>query len=194
MMHFCTLSTPPHNLSFAAQWKQYHGLCLGMARRWTNLTRALTPDDLAQVAMIKVWRASASYSDINEALVRSIAFNAFADICRSVRNGREPSYDDSIVPDEKEEDVSVEIPAFPNGDESRDSTLDLEPLLSILSPRQCLVIEKSYGLGAAQWEQSDESIACDLGITRQTVISDRKKAIREMQNRVGRRTARAMAL
>ena len=90
------------------------------------------------------------------------------------------------------EDVD-DNPAYSISSESSSLSLDLEPLLACLTHRQRQVIEKSFGIGAEWWEQTDDSIAEDLGITRQTVISDRKKAIREMQIRVGIRTTRVMA-
>lgn len=207
MMQSSTLRDNAQKPPFEYYWETIHELCLGKARYWHNHPRHHTPDDLAQIAAIKVWMAFDSYDETRplKAFVNKIAFNAFVDACKSDEVVYEISYDelrpakrvqeDTTVPSvgpANNEDVDAN-PAYSISSESSSLSLDLEPLLACLTHRQRQVIEKSFGIGAEWWEQTDDSIAEDLGVTRQTVISDRKKAIREMQIRVGIRTTRVMA-
>lgn len=207
MMHQCTLSNHANKPTFESKWDEIYGICLRKACRWHNHPVYQTSHDLAQIAAIKVWKAFDQYDWERPlaAFVNTIAFNAFVDACRSNEVVYEVSFDElrpavslkdemtcSIVKDSAE-DISESNPIYSIAGESSSIALDLEPLLSYLSWRQRLVIEMSFGLGDCLWERTDESIAEKLGVTRQTVISDRKKAIEEMRIRVGIRTPRVMA-
>ena len=206
-MKLCTLRDNTQKELSRNQWKEIYGFCLRKAGYWHNHPRYHTPDDLAQIAAIKVWMAFDSYDETRplKAFVNKIAFNAFVDACKSDEGVYEVSFDEMRPSKRVQEDTTVpsvgpvnkedadDNPVYSIGGENSFLSLDLEPLLACLTHRQRLVIEKSFGIGAEWWEQTDDSIAEDLGVTRQTVISDRKKAIREMQIRVGKRTTRVMA-
>lgn len=201
MMQSSTLSDNAQKPPFAYYWETIYELCLRKARCWHNRPRVFTPDDLAQIAAIKVWKAFNSYDRTSslEPFVKKIAKNACLDACKSyedvllslamwVREETIASSDGHA----NNEDVD-DNPVYAKDSESSASALVLEDLMENLTPRERQVIEKSYGIGVESWEQADDSIAESLGVTRQTVISDRKKAIKEMQTRVGKRTTRAMA-
>ena len=207
MMQSSTLRDNEQDLLFESRWKEIYKICLKMALSWHSHLRYLTPDDLAQIAAIKVWMAFdvIRKSPTIDAFVKKVAFNAFIDAGKSEEGIYEISYDEmrpanrpqrdtdiySVDPDDDEGDY--DDPKYFIGSESRYLPLKLESLLKYLTDRQRQVIEKSYALGSTCWEQTDDSIAKDLHVTRQTVIADRKKGIREMQARARTRTKGAMA-
>lgn len=200
MSNQSSLSNHAEESFFEKKWDEIYTLCLRKASRWHNHPRYHEPQDLAQIAAIKVWKAIGGYDSSRPlaAFVNTIAFNAFIDACRSNEQVYEVSLDEtrpvsllhaqvvSTVMD-RNDDIDTDLrPAYLIESESSSLALDLEPLLGCLPTRQRQVIEISFGLGRCWWERTDESIAEELGITRQTVISDRKKAILDMQTRVGR--------
>ena len=199
-------STRAKKPSFESKWDEIFGICFCKARHWTTIPRHLEAQDLAAIATEKVWLAFDEYDGIRplRAFVNKIAFNAFVDTCRSHNTSMESKLDETLKasPNEprqetllngkvvtsivdSDEDVENR-PAYSLESESSSIALGLEPLLSCLPIRQRQVIEMSFGLGENWWERTDDSIADELGITRQTVISDRKKALLDMQTRVGR--------
>lgn len=207
MMQQSTLSNNhAKKTSFESKWEEIFGICLCKARHWTTIPRHLEAQDLAVIAAEKVWIVFEEYDGTRplHAFVNKIAFNAFVDTCRSndtfmvskldeTRRGnpdetRQPTLlTGKVVTSVVENDEDVENrPAYSLESESSSIALALEPLLSCLPARQRKVIEMSFGLGENWWERTDDSIADELGITRQTVISDRKKALLDMQTRVGR--------
>ena len=176
MLYQSTHFTRADEAFIEKNWEEIYSLCLRLAKRWHNLPRHYEPQDLAQIAAVKVWMAIDKFDADRSlsAFVYSIAYNAFVDACRSRKDMFEFSQDDVL-------------PATLIESENGSSALDMEPLLECLSARQRRVIEMSFGLGEFLWDRTDESIAEELGITRQTVISDRRKALQEIQTRVGRR-------
>ena len=182
------------------EWDEIYTICLRKANCWHNHPRYHEPQDLAQIAVIKVWKAIDQYDADRPlaAFVNTIAFNAFIDTCRSNEDVYEVSLDETrpvsalqeqvvcAVVDRNEDNDTETRPAYSIENESSSIASGLEVLLECLPIRQRQVIEMSFGLGRCWWERTDESIAEELGITRQTVISDRKKAILDMQTRVGR--------
>lgn len=200
MRNQSTLSDHAEKSFFEKKWDEIYTLCLKKAIRWHNHPRYHEPQDLAQIAVIKVWRAIDDYDKSRPlaAFVNTIAFNAFVDACRSNEDVYEVSLDETLpvsslqgnvvcsVIDRNDDNDTETRPAYSVESESSSIALALEPLLGCLPARQRQVIEMSFGLGQNWWERTDESIAEELGITRQTVISDRKKAILDMQTRVGR--------
>ena len=205
-MHQSTLSNHAEKSAFESKWDYIHNICLRKAFRWVkSCPRCYEAQDLAMMAAEKVCCVFHKY-DASKPLdkyVNSIAFSVFVDISR----GRDPycelSLDETRQESVLQEGVACSVidrdddtenrPAYSVESESSSIALALEPLLSCLPWRQRMVIEMSFGLGDCWWERTDESIAEELGVTRQTVISDRKKAIEEMQIRVGTRTTRVMA-
>lgn len=199
-------STRATKTSFESKWDEIFGICLCKARHWTTIPCHLEAQDLAVIAAEKVWLVFDKYDGARplRAFVNTIAFNAFVDTCRSNGTSMVSKLDETRLgnPDEArqptlltgkvvtsvvENDEDVETrPAYSLESESSSIALALEPLLSCLPARQRKVIEMSFGLGENWWERTDDSIADELGITRQTVISDRKKALLDMQTRVGR--------
>lgn len=207
MMQQSTLSNNhAKKTSFESKWKEIFGICLCKARHWTTIPRQLEAQDLAVIAAEKVWIVFEEYDGTRplRAFVNKIAFNAFVDTCRSNDSSMVSKLDETrrwnpdetrqptlltgkVVTSVVENDEDVENrPAYSLESESSSIALALEPLLSCLPARQRKVIEMSFGLGENWWERTDDSIADELGITRQTVISDRKKALLDMQTRVGR--------
>lgn len=206
MVNNSTLSNRAQKPSFESMYGEIYGICLSKAHRWTTIPRHLEAQDLAAIATEKVWLAFDEYDESRplEAFVKAIAFNAFVDTCRSNNTSILSKLDETrrVHPDEPcqptlfsgkvvtsvvENDEDEENrPAYSLESESCSITLALEPLLSCLPQRQRIVIEMSFGLGNNWWERTDDNIAEELGITRQTVISDRKKALLDMQTRVGR--------
>lgn len=205
-MHQSTLSSHAEKSSFESNWNEIQDICLRKAHRWVNsCPRCYEAADLAMMAAEKVWRVFKQY-DATKPLgkyVNSIAFSVFVDISRGKGPYCEVSLDETRPDPDRKEDVVCSVvdrdddtenrPAYSVESESSSIALALEPLLACLPIRQRMVIEMSFGLGDCWWERTDESIAEELGVTRQTVISDRKKAIEEMQIRVGTRTTRVMA-
>lgn len=201
MRNQSTLSSYAEKTFFKKEWETIYNLCLKKAKYWYNRPSYFEPQDLAQIAAVKVWKAIDQFDDQRSSLdsfVNVIANNAFVDACRGKENVYEYSLDETrpasalkgkvvcSVVDSEDDNDAESCPAFLMEDESRLITLELEPLLECLPARQRQVIEMSFCLGNSCWERTDESIAEELGITRQTVISDRKKALLEMQIRVGR--------
>ena len=206
MVNLSTLSNRAQKPSFESMYGEIFGICLSKARHWTTIPRHLEAQDLAAIAVEKVWFAFNEYDGIRplSAFVNKIAFNAFVDTCRSHNTSMESKLDETrkASPNEprqetllngkvvtsiinSDEDVENR-PAYSLESESSYIALDLEPLLSCLPARQRQVIEMSFGIGKRWWEQTDGDIAEELGVTRQTVISDRKRALQNMQTRVGR--------
>lgn len=199
---------------FEEKWDLIYTLCLKSALRWRNYPRHLTAEDLAQIATLKIWEARGQFKvdksladDEKKILFVSffyrVVHNAFIDACRNNGDIRvvslEETYPVSTLQEvftydfaDKNDDDSVDShQADLEEIESNASASALEPLLENLPARQRKVIEMTYGLGQYDWRQNDEKIAVELGITRQTVISDRKKALLDMQTRVGRIGVRA---
>lgn len=198
MSNQSSLSNHAEKPSFESKWEEILSICLGKARNWTTIPRHLEAKDLAAIAAEKVWLAFEEYDETRplRAFVNTIAFNAFVDTCRgntswesSLDEARPESLPDvnvaTSVVDNNDDDVETR-PAYSVESESSSIALGLEPLLECLPIRQRQVIEMSFGLGDNLCEWPDESIAEKLGVTRQTVISDKKKALRDMQTRVGR--------
>ena len=202
MSNQSSLSNHAEKTFFEKESRTIYNQCLKKAQRWHNHPRYFEPQDLAEFAFIKVWMAMDKYDESQPlaAFVNTIAFNAFVDACRSNGGVYEVSLDETLPPasttlqgkvvcsvvDRNEHNDTENRPAYSIESESSSIALALEPLLGCLPTRQRQVIEMSFGLGQNWWERTDESIAEELGITRQTVISDRKKAILDMQTRVGR--------
>lgn len=156
-------------------------ICLSMARRFRNRTRALEDADLASDAYIKVWNAIESVisADNPMAVVMRIVVNSYIDACRSPRNG---------------EDDPLDFDCPYNGQEKSWTEEDwLEDLFTPLDARERQIIERLFGIGSCQWESPCECIASELGITRQTVLSVKKKALDKMINRTVKRTSRSIA-
>lgn len=199
-MNNSSISNREKKSFFEQNWGEIYSLCLQKAKRWHNHPRYHEPQDLAQIAAIKVWRAIDQYDQNRPlaAFVNTIAFNAFVDACRSNETVYEVSLDETrpasfhhcnvVCPVmDRDDDNDTEIrPAYSIRCESVSVASDLEPLLECLPDRQRLVVAMSFGLGQNWWEMTDDNIAEELGVTRQTVISDRKKAILDMQTRVGK--------
>lgn len=199
-------STRAKKPSFESKWDEIFGICFCKARHWTTIPRHLEAQDLAVIAAEKVWLVFEEYDGTRplRAFVNKIAFNAFVDTCRSNDTSMVSKLDETrrVNPDEPrqstlltgkvvtsvvENDEDVEKrPAYSLESESSSIALGLEPLLSCLPARQRQVIEMSFGIGKNLCEWPDECIAEKLGVTRQTVISDKKKALLDMQTRVGR--------
>jgi len=199
-------STRAKKPSFESKWDEIFGICFCKARHWTTIPRHLEAQDLAVIAAEKVWLAFDEYDGIRplRAFVNKIAFNAFVDTCRSHNTSMESKLDETrkaspneprqetllngkVVTSIVDSDEDVENrPAYSLESESSSIALGLEPLLSCLPARQRQVIEMSFGIGKNLCEWPDECIAEKLGVTRQTVISDKKKALLDMQTRVGR--------
>lgn len=199
MVKYPTLCSRGQKPSFESKWDEILGICLRKARIWTTIPRHLEAQDLASIAATKVWLAFDEYDGERpfRAFVNKIAFNAFVDTCRKnytpwefpldetrTRDVLDGKFVTSIVDNDEDDDNR---PAYSVENESSSIiALGLEPLLSGLPTRQRQVIELSFGIGNNLCEWPDECIAEKLGITRQTVISDKKKALLDMQTRVGR--------
>ena len=180
-------------LSFEYNWEEIFRICLGKARRWENIPRFLEAKDLAVIAAEKIWLAFDEYDGIRplRAFVNTIAKNAIMDICRGnavlessldetrLASSNADDKDDASESD-ADDDYSGCVPAYLEDSESTSLASSTAPLLGCLPSRQRMVIEMSYGLGDNYCEWPDDSIAQKLGITRQTVISDRKKALKGM--------------
>lgn len=185
---------------FRKKFEKIYGTCWGIARRWSNHSAALQASDLAQVAVTKVWLARAQFVEDMDImpLVVKIAVNAYKDICKSLHNEDGTPLDDAFMetlPNDAQEtcEEADHLDSAILEDENCSADIDLESFHSILTPRQMLIIEKSYAVGDCQWEQCDERIADDLGLSRQTVIAERKKALTIMRNRNKKRTSRGIA-
>lgn len=179
-----------------------YSLCRGISRKWKYHSAALESADLTQIAVTKVWLASRQldvHTDIMP-LAATIAINSCYDVCKSPKNEQCLSFDEtfmtSIIKDEYErhEDIDSEFEFDFQGEESCASDINLESVLSGVSPRQRIIIEKTFAVGRSQWEHSDESIAESLGITRQTVSAERKKAFEIIRNRYGKRTKKGIGV
>lgn len=207
MVNYSTLSNRAQKPSFESKWDEILGICLSKAKIWTTIPRHLEAQDLASIAATKVWLAFDEYDGERplRAFVNKIAFNAFVDTCRSHNTSMESKLDETrkVSPDEPRQETFLDgkvVTSVVDNDEDVDDrpaysvesesssiiALGLEPLLSCLPARQRQVIEMSFGIGGNLCEWPDECIAEKLGITRQTVISDKKKALLDMQTRVGR--------
>lgn len=206
MVNNSTLSNRAQKPSFESKYGEIFGICLSKARFWTNIPRHLEAQDLAAIATEKVWLAFNEYDGVRplRAFVNKIAFNAFVDTCRGHDSSMESKLDETrkaspneprqetllngkVVTSIVDSDEDVENrPAYSLESESSSITLGLEPLLSCLTTIQRRVIEMSFGIGDNLCEWPDECIAEKLGVSRQTVISHRKKALLDMQTRVGR--------
>lgn len=190
-------------LTFESKANEIFQRCYYYALLWKNHSLAYTAEDLAQEALIRIWQAFDKYDASKSKLttfVYEIATNVFKDICKSTRNAFAESYNvlfeeaPAFVVESKashEEYFSGKAVSFKGIDVS--SLDDLYPayvdrLMSHLPERQHSIVERTYGVGNHPWEQSDKCIAEELGITRQTVISDRKKAIETMKLRAVKRT------
>ncbi len=202
-----TLSAHSYDFFFESNCREIYNLCYKRASYWRNHPAYQTTEDLAQIAVIKVWRAIDRY-DVNrplQAFVNEIAFNAFVDACRKDRGVyeisfselyREPSFQKAVSEKNEKAKREGEEESRPLEEieaETKSVALELVPELSLLPWRQRAVIERSFGLGDCWWEQDDESIAKELGISRQTVISDRKKALEKMQIYAGKRAKSCIA-
>ena len=206
MVNNSTLSNRAQKPSFESMYGEIFGICLSKAQNWTTIPRYLEAQDLAAIATEKVWLAFDEYDGIRplRPFVNKIASNAFVDTCRSHNTSMESKLDETrkaspneprqetllngkVVTSIVDSDEDAENrPAYSLESESSYIALGLEPLLSCLPARQRQVIEMSFGIGNNVCELPDECIAEKLGVTRQTVISDKKKAILDMQTRVGR--------
>lgn len=189
---------------FNREYNKIMNICMSVARRWVvSCNRAYEAKDLAQVAIIKVWKALDKNYDSSKPLkpfVYKIAVNTYKDI----RKGKDGLSKERVEDKRRSKRRSTgETRDYDSAEEVRlneenearavylkEITLDLEPLLSRLTIRERKVIEMSFGLGDCWWEMPDDIIADELGITRQTVISDRKKAILDMHSRVSVGTAK----
>lgn len=184
---------------FEVHYDEIWTICLRKARCFeASCDRVYQAMDLAQIAVVKVWKAFDNYDPSKARLstyVNKIAFSAFIDTVRGKDAFSEERIDETrpisilqgkVVTSVNDDDEIENRPAYSVENESNSIDLAFENLLAFLPHRQRLVIEMSFGLGDSWWERPDESIAEELDITRQTVISDRKKALLDMQTRVGR--------
>lgn len=192
---------------FESNWNEIYDICLKKASYWRNHPAYQTAEDLAQIAVIKVWEAIERYDRERpmKAFVNEIAFNAFVDACRKDKGVYEISFSELYMEPSFQEKAHKKKGEVENEDEGEASPLEdisnetgsaaveLVPELICLPWRQRVVIERSFGLGDSWWEQTDDSIAEELGITRQTVISDRKKALESMQLLVCKRAGSYIA-
>lgn len=142
------------------------------------IDRAKTAEDYALTATIKFWKSGFANLNPNEsfaAYVGTMAKNAAIDDFRAwkFKKKTKKGYRHLMVPLPENFDVR---------DECCLEEINIDSLLSCLPARQKQVIEHSFGVGSALEEIKDNEIAHLLGITRQTVSSDRKKAIETMRS------------
>ncbi len=190
---------------FNREYNKIMNICMSVARRWVvSCNRAYEAKDLAQVAIIKVWKSLDKHYDSSKPLepfVYKIAVNTYKDIRKGKdglseervederrSTGETRDYDSAEEVHLNEENEARAVYLLEN--DAKAITLELEPLLSRLSIRERKVIEMTFGLGSCWSEKPDDVIAYELGITRQTVSSDRKNAILDMQSRVSVGTAK----
>ena len=140
--------------------------------------RATTAEDYALIVTIKFWKSGLARFNPNESLsayVGKMTANAVIDGFKAYK-----------FKEKAENGYRPLMVSLPEQFEVRDACcleeIDIDGLLSCLPDRQKQVIEHSFGVGCALKEIKDEEIARLLGVTRQTVSSDRKKAIEKMRN------------
>jgi RNA polymerase sigma factor (sigma-70 family) len=153
------------------------------------IDRAKTAEDYALTATIKFWKSGFAHINPNESLsayVGKMANNAAIDDFRAwkFKKKTKNGYRHLMVPLPEKFDVR---------DERCLDEINIDSLLSCLPARQKQVIEHSFGVGRALEVIKDNEIAHLLGITRQTVSSDRKKAIETMRNNYKKGTINRMA-
>ena len=160
---------------------ELQAVCIGKARRWGIDDPAKTPEDYAMIAIEKFWfgydlliahlgiKDLTGQDAVNEAMgfIHEVAKNSFISEHRKWIRKQE-----------------AETMCQDQCDDER--VLDLSPFLAMLPKRQRAVIERSYGLGGALYEQPDERIAEELEISRQTVFADRTKGLETMRKLVGK--------
>ena len=206
MMHSSTLRNHADVNSFELEWDSIFKICLRKASCWIrSCPRCYETEDLAMMAAEKVWRVFDNYDKSKplDKYVNTIAFSVFVDVCRGKNPYSEFSLDEtrpgptlqkrSVISDENRDDDTDNRPAYSVESESCSIALALEAYLACLEPRHRKVIEMSFGLGDCWWERTDDSIAEELHVSRQTVITDRKKAIERIKNSVVKGTKRVMA-
>ena len=169
--------------------KKVFSIAYESVRSLKFIDRAKTADDYALTATIKFWKSGFDNFNPNESLaayVGKMTRNSVTDDFRAwkYKEKTKNGYRHLMVPLPEIFDVR---------DECCLDEINIDSLLSCLPTRQKQVIEHSFGVGRALEEIKDNEIAHLLGITRQTVSSDRKKAIETMRNNFKKGTINRMA-
>lgn len=170
--------------SFDRQYHEIRSRCFHQALSWKCIPAALETEDLVQEALVKIWEASPRFEQARSPwpLVKVIANNAFKDACQ--RYGKYQSI--SIE--------SFDIEVLGQTLESETTPSNVNALLDFLTSRQKEIIKMSFGIDQPAAYGINE-IAEELGITRQTVSSDKKKGLKVMEEcHCQRKASKRMAL
>lgn len=156
--------------SFDRQYQEIRSRCFHQAFSWGCIPTALETEDLVQEALIKIWEACPTFDPARSPwpMVKVIANNAFKDACRLYGKYHSVSLD------------SFDIETLGQTLESETTPSNVNTLLDFLKPRQKEIIKMAFGIDQPEAYGINE-IAEELGITRQTVSSDKKKSLQVME-------------
>ena len=202
-------STSRKSITFESIAKKYSDYFTFLASSWTGHSPAFTAKDLAQEALYKAWQVFDSFDPTKGSLstfMTTIAISVFKDMCKNQKNLPSESFDDAFKHSSSimvKYDASDEEYLKGRGVSLKGVLVDciddlpsvyVNRLMDSLDGRQRAIVEKTFGVGESPWEQSDNTIASELGISRQTVITVRKKAIETMRlHAVKKQTMRCAA-
>jgi len=173
-------SSPSANRSttnFNLKYEEIYRRCKAIAIRWSMIPPALEDKDLVQEALIKLWLAMPTFDETQpfSSFVNAIARNAFRDACRRYGRGEQVRIDS----------VSSTVGAFLQP-EIDAGTVSIKIGLDRLTPRQRQVLEMHYGISDSGKASMDD-IADELGVSRQTVYREEKRALHVLGEQTRRR-------
>lgn len=173
-------TTPRHHALtlFNKLYAKVQAYCFKLAWGWNNRPIAIGVEDLVQEALINVWEALPSFDPEKpiKPFIKVVAYNAFKDAFR--RYGKYYS-----VPVGDADDLD----ALRRTLDSEETPTRVNTMLDVLTNRQKEILKMNFGIDQpCSYGISD--IAEELGITRQTVSSDKKKALKALEERRRQKT------
>lgn len=171
--------------SFDLNYAKVRIRCLNLASTWKRIPAALETEDLVQEALIKIWEACQTFDPARSPwpLVKTIANNAFKDACRLYGKYHSVSLDA----------MQVDALGLTLDSEVTPSTSNVNTLLDFLTARQKEIIKMAFGIDQPT-KYSINEIAEELGLTRQTISSDKKKGLQVLEERHRQKKARKLTL
>lgn len=153
--------------------------------------KAKTAEDYASLATLRFWKYGLKRYDTKKPLEGYVK--------RIVKNVVKTEYELWKKKKENSEGLGFLLFSLTEGttdviDEYSEDGISVEKLLACLPERQQKVVEHSFGVGKTSRKIKDNEIARRLGVTRQTVSSDRKKAIETMKNKLNEGTVRKLTV